>query len=152
MDSIIPTSNCMFNFAKLAKAKAASAPSGLVDLFNQLDRKATHESLRPVQIEALAAIEEQLGQRDVVLKVSTGAGKTVIGLVYADYMRRKYPGEPVLYLCPTRQLVEQVVQAGSTIGVHVDAFPDNGHPHAALEGKSVLACTYDRLVSATSVL
>lgn len=135
----------VINFSKLAKTKTANTPQKLSELFNQLDRKATHESLRPVQIEALAALDEQFAELDIVLKVSTGSGKTVVGLVYAELMRRKYPGEPVVYLCPTTQLVDQVIDSGNMIGVNVEKFTKDGPPHNALEGGSVLACTYDRL-------
>ncbi len=133
------------NFSKLAKAKTANTPNKLSDLFNQLDRKATHESLRPVQIESLTALDEHISESDIVLKVSTGSGKTVVGLVYAELMRRKYPGEPVIYLCPTTQLVDQVIDSGNLIGVSVEKFTAEGPPHNALEGGAILACTYDRL-------
>lgn len=141
----------MINFGKLSKTKSSGPPAKLVELFEQLDRKASHGSLRPVQIEVLNALDEQIKQRDIVIKLSTGSGKTVAGLVYAEYMRRKYPGEMVLYLSPTNQLVEQVIHTGSLIGVPVDGFPKESHPHQAVEGKSVLACTYDRLFNSKNV-
>lgn len=72
------------NFGKLAKAKSTTTPTKLGDLFEQLDRKATHQILRPVQGEALEALDAQQDKRDVVLKVSTGSGKTLVGLVYAE--------------------------------------------------------------------
>lgn len=95
----------MINFNKVAKAKAAATVPRLDTLFEQLDRKASHNSLRPVQSEALAALNTQIAQRDIVLKVSTGSGKTLVGLVYGEYMRRHYAGHPVCYLVPTQQLV-----------------------------------------------
>lgn len=50
---------------------------------------------------------------NVALELPTGAGKTLIGLLIAEY-RRKAKGERVVYLCPTRQLGNQVkAQAGS---------------------------------------
>ncbi|MDS0850643.1 DEAD/DEAH box helicase family protein [Burkholderia cenocepacia] len=139
------------DFGKMAKSRGPGAPSTLGELFDQLDRKATHQSLRTVQSDAFAALDQQLQHKDVVLKLSTGSGKTLVGLVYAEFMRRRYPGEPVLYVCPTNQLVEQVVENGPLIGLTVDTFPTKGRPHAAFEGRSILACTYDRLVNARNV-
>jgi type III restriction/modification enzyme restriction subunit/RAD3-like DEAD/DEAH box helicase len=141
----------MIDFSKLAKSKSGGMPAKLVELFDQLDRKASHGSLRLVQIDALNALDTQIDKGDVVLKLSTGSGKTVVGLVYAEYMRRKYPGEMVLYLAPTNQLVDQVIEAGSLIGVQVDGFPKEGFPTHAIEGKTVLACTYDRLFNSRNV-
>ncbi|CAJ6031300.1 DEAD/DEAH box helicase [Burkholderia pseudomallei] len=139
------------NFGKMAKSGGSGAPGTLAELFEQLDRKATHQSLRTVQSDALGALDTQLQNKDVVLKLSTGSGKTLVGLVYAEFMRRKYPGEPIVYVCPTKQLVDQVVENGPLIGVPVETFPAKGRPHGALEGRAILACTYDRLFNARNI-
>ncbi|KVP97370.1 hypothetical protein WJ97_10125 [Burkholderia ubonensis] len=139
------------NFGKMAKARGSGVPSTLGELFEQLDRKTTHQSLRPVQVDALKALDAQLQHKDVVLKLSTGSGKTIVGLVYAEMMRRRNPGEAVVFVCPTNQLVDQVAENGPLIGVPVETFPARGRPHAALEGKAVLACTYDRLFNAKNI-
>jgi replicative superfamily II helicase len=140
----------VFNFKSLGAAPKSEAPATLAELFGQLDRKTTHSSLRPVQVSAFKALDALASQRDVVLKLSTGSGKTVVGLVYAEMMRRRYRGEPSVFLCPTTQLVDQVVQSGSSIGVHVVPFGRNT-PFEALSGETVLACTYDRVFNARSV-
>lgn len=139
------------NFGKLGKSKSGGPPGTLVELFEQLDRKATHGSLRPVQIEALNALNRHVNEHDVVVKLSTGSGKTVVGLVYGEYMRRRYSGEMVLYLAPTNQLVDQVIDTGPLIGVSVEGFPKDGIPLRAVEGKTILACTYDRLFNSRNV-
>jgi hypothetical protein len=141
----------MVDFNKLSGTKPSAASLRLTDLFNQLDRKATHESLRPVQIEALGALDGQIGNRDIVLKVSTGSGKTVVGLVYAELIRRRHPGETVVYLCPTTQLVDQVVQSGLAVGIEVQTFPESGPPLHAFAGRGVLACTYAKFFNGKSV-
>jgi superfamily II DNA or RNA helicase len=46
---------------------------------------------------------------DVALKLPTGSGKTLVGLLIAEWRRRKL-SERVVYLCPTNQLVNQVVE------------------------------------------
>lgn len=142
----------MINFSSLAKSSGGDAPARLEELFKQLDRKATHTSLRSVQLAAMSSLDKQLVEKDVIIKLSTGSGKTVIGLLYAEMMRRKYNGEPVVYLCPTHQLVDQVVETGRLIGVKVGTFPQNGGlPFDAMSGNTVLACTYDKLFTAKSV-
>jgi hypothetical protein len=140
----------MFDFTTLSKSAHAEIPKTLQELFSQLDRKATHISLRLAQAAAMSAIDAEIDQHDVVVKLSTGSGKTVVGLVYAEMMRRRYKGEPVVYLCPTTQLVDQVVQTGQAIGMNVATFPAKGIPYEALAGDLVLACTYDRLFNSRS--
>ena len=59
---------------------------------------------------------------DIALQLPTGSGKTLVGLLIAEWRRRKY-GERVVYLCPTRQLVNQVAdQARSKYGIDLHAF------------------------------
>lgn len=45
--------------------------------------------------------------QDVALELPTGTGKTLVGLLIAEYRRRAH-GDRVVYLCPTRQLAHQV--------------------------------------------
>lgn len=141
----------MFDFKSLGAASKPEAPATLSDLFGQLDRKTTHSSLRPVQVSSFKSLDALADERDIVLKLSTGSGKTVVGLVYAEMMRRRYRGEPSVFLCPTNQLVDQVVQSGLAIGVNVAAYVGRNTPYDALAGDMVLACTYDRVFNARTV-
>jgi hypothetical protein len=66
--------------------------------------------------------ETAIGTPDVALQLPTGGGKTLVGLVLAEWRRQKF-GERVVFLCPTRQLVNQVVaQATSQYGIKVHGF------------------------------
>ena len=59
---------------------------------------------------------------DVALQLPTGSGKTLVGLLTAEWLRRKNR-ERVVYLCPTKQLVNQVVeQAEDKYGLTVLGF------------------------------
>jgi DEAD/DEAH box helicase len=59
---------------------------------------------------------------DIALQLPTGSGKTLVGLLIAEWRRRTY-SERVVYLCPTRQLVNQVAdQAASKYGIDLHAF------------------------------
>jgi Type III restriction enzyme, res subunit/Helicase C-terminal domain len=54
-----------------------------------------------------------LEKPDVAFKLPTGSGKTLVGLLIAEWRRRKF-GERVVYLCPTKQLVNQVAEEACT--------------------------------------
>ena len=59
---------------------------------------------------------------DVALQLPTGSGKTLVGLLIAEWRRRRNR-ERIVYLCPTRQLVNQVVeQAEDKYGLTILAF------------------------------
>ncbi|MBC3862434.1 DEAD/DEAH box helicase family protein [Undibacterium jejuense] len=133
----------MFDFKSLATITSSDAPATLAALFEQLDRKATHTSLRPPQLSALGSLDTNSEIRDLVIKMSTGSEKTFFGLAYAEMMRRRYMRKPVVYLCPTTQLVEQVLRTAHAIGVPVSTFAPKGLPYDALQGDSELPRVLD---------
>lgn len=61
-------------------------------------------------------------KKTVALELPTGSGKTLVGLLIGEYRRRKNK-EKVLFLCPTNQLVHQVVeQSNLKYGLRAIAF------------------------------
>jgi Rad3-related DNA helicase len=65
---------------------------------------------------------ENLNLPDVALQLPTGSGKTVVGLLIGEWRRSRF-NEKVVYLCPTVQLVNQVVRQSLTIfGIKANAF------------------------------
>jgi hypothetical protein len=107
-------------FKKTAPAEAV--PTSPEALFLQLPRrKIPGVLLHQGQImQRYAALPE--GEPDVALQLPTGSGKTLVGLLIGEWRRRKYK-ERVVYLCPTRQLVNQVVeQAEEKYGLSVNGF------------------------------
>jgi replicative superfamily II helicase len=71
-------------------------PSGINDLYAS-------------QAEVLDAWYLRQGEKDVVVKLHTGGGKTLVALLIAQSVMNE-TGEPVLYLAPMNQLVEQVFE------------------------------------------
>ena len=95
--------------------------------------------------------EEAVKRSDVALQLPTGSGKTLVGLMIAEWRRRKFE-ERVVYLCPTKQLVNQVVeQAEQSYGLTVRGFTGTQRdydPAAKSEyqnGDSVAVTTYSSL-------
>lgn len=123
--------------------------SDLTALFGSLDRKASHVTPRDPQKEALASLTKRLQQRDLVLKMSTGYGKTTVALVYL-YSHMLRTGRPVVYLCPTTQLVQQVLREAENLAIKACYYPPRqSHPDPdATAGKAILVCTYDKLFNA----
>jgi hypothetical protein len=67
-------------------------------------------------------ISEAVEKPDVALQLATGSGKTLVGLLIAEWRRLKFQ-ERVVYLCPTNQLVHQVANmAVNQYGLKVDGF------------------------------
>jgi superfamily II DNA or RNA helicase len=70
----------MVDFGRLVSKKQSPDARNLIGLFNSLDRQASHTSLRPVQVAIIKEIQAHRNDRDLVLKMSTGAGKTSVAL------------------------------------------------------------------------
>lgn len=139
----------MVDFRDRVKKKRAVDVTNLGDLFNSLDRHASHIELRPVQAQALELLSQRRKEHDLILKISTGSGKTLVGLLYLQsHMEERE--EPVVYLCPTIQLAEQVLEEASKLGIQAEFYPGN-EPHPPVEGirgKSIIVCTYAKLFNA----
>ncbi len=63
-----------------------------------------------------AHAENHQGTPDLALELPTGSGKTIPGLLIADWVRRKGEG-PVIYATPTKQLARQVHATARREGV-----------------------------------
>ena len=61
------------------------------------------------QATMLEEYNKNMDKKTVALELPTGSGKTLVGLLIGEYRRRKNK-EKILFLCPTNQLVNQVVE------------------------------------------
>src|SRR5437879_4002736 len=74
------------------------------------------------QADLLRKYMSAVNEPDTALQLATGSGKTLVGLLIAEWRRLKFQ-ERTVYLCPTNQLVHQVVNlANSQYGLKVNAF------------------------------
>lgn len=90
-------------------------------LFRDL-RNRNIQGLLSHQADTLRAyVETALNEPDVAFELPTGSGKTLVGLLLGEWRRRKY-NERVVYLCPTNQLVNQVVEQSINYGIKVRGF------------------------------
>ncbi|HEX5754209.1 MAG TPA: DEAD/DEAH box helicase family protein [Archangium sp.] len=141
----------MVDFSKYTDDETPIDVSDPLALFDSLDRKTSHVGLRAPQKEALVSLAAKRGTRDLVLKMSTGFGKTTVALVHL-YSYMAETRRPVVYLCPTTQLVEQVLQEAENLGISAVYYRHGEkHPPAtAIAGQAIIVCTYDKLFNARS--
>lgn len=139
----------MVDFGSLIGTKKEELAYDLEKFYAALDVKSTHTEPRPAQKEALKQLTERHSYKDLVLKISTGAGKTTIGLLYL-YGHMRVSRAPVVYLCPTVQLIEQVLEESERLGIPAYAYlAGETYPHqACMRGEAILVCTYEKLFNA----
>lgn len=128
-----------------------TAPDSPDLLFRDLPRR-KHASLYDHQGQILRNyVAQAMNASDVALQLPTGSGKTLVGLLLAEWRRRKNH-ERIVYLCPTRQLVNQVVEEASTkYGIMVEAFIGKAKDYAPnakasyQAGERIAVTTYNSL-------
>ena len=128
-----------------------SVPESPADLFRTLTRR-MFPDLMPHQRDILRDYENSMvGESDIAIQLPTGSGKTLVGLLIAEWRRRKF-NERVIYLCPTKQLVNQTVeQAQEKYGIHVNSFIGSKHNYLPSDkadyttGMKIAVTTYSSL-------
>ena len=135
-----------FDFSKL---RTPSGPAGETDpirLFSSLRvRDSNINDLWMGQGDALRQWHEARSREDVAIVLSTGAGKTLVGLLVAQSLVHEGIG-PVVYVCASIQLVQQTATKGASYGLPVTTyfrgnFSDDGY----YDGTRPCVTTYQAL-------
>ncbi len=142
----------MVDFAKLKTQKKKSTPTNPLEIFRRLPKPPGINDLYTSQAEVLEAWHKRRSEADTVLKLHTGGGKTLVGLLVALSINNE-TGEPVLYLAPTTQLVKQTLEKAKALGIA--AVPYETDPRVPLNddfinGKAIMVGTYKALFNGSS--
>ena len=134
-----------FSF-RIPKSRA-SKPSGPENLFRSRSRRSAQvQHLWAHQADVLRSWHSNhVDTSDLALELPTGTGKTLIGLLIADFVRQTKE-ERVAYLCPNRQLAHQVgalagdysIDARVLVGRQASYDPND---YNAFEDSSAVAVT-----------
>ncbi|WP_159937452.1 DEAD/DEAH box helicase [Pseudomonas sp. S35] len=112
-------------------------PQGINDLYTS-------------QAEVLEAWFERKDERDTVVKLHTGGGKTLVGLLIAQSTLNDLK-EPVLYLAPTTQLVKQTLEKAKSLGILAVPYTRGQPLHDDfVNGKAVMVASYKALFNGHS--
>lgn len=127
---------------------------------NAENPQAMFRDLRPRTIEALYSHQDTIinsyvniakDHSDVALQLPTGSGKTLVGLLIAEWRRRTMQ-ERVVFLCPTKQLVNQIsTYANNNYGIKSIPFTGKTKDYSPTEktqwnnGESIAVTTYSAL-------
>lgn len=126
-------------------------------LFNESTRARTHGYLRGPQQDVLRAYLDHVDSENVALELPTGTGKTAVGLLIAEWRRRR-SGERAAYLALTNQLAHQVMEEGTKLGIScADITGDKFHRSRSeegryLDGSAIGVTTYSNLFNINPVV
>ncbi|MHA0036662.1 DEAD/DEAH box helicase (plasmid) [Deinococcus sp. PESE-38] len=90
---------------------------------------------------------ERRAEKDVVVKMNTGAGKTVVGLLLLKSCLNEDFG-PAAYFTPDNYLVRQVLAEAKAMGIDATDDPTSGD---FLRGRSILVANIAKLINGKSI-
>jgi len=136
----------MVDFRKKLGSSSARQPLDPFDIYDRLDRESDKGPLRPVQEAVLRHWHTaRRGDKDAIVKLHTGQGKTLIGLLILQSKLNEKQG-PALYLCPDNFLVDQTARQARQFGFEVStAAGSDDLPPVFLESKSILIASVQKL-------
>jgi hypothetical protein len=136
------------DFGKLLGGDPAGTVLPPREIFSVLPRKAQrYQYLRDVQAEVLGQWFERRNERDIIVKMNTGSGKTVVGLLILKSCLNEGRG-PAVYVCPDNYLVQQVLHTAAELDIDVTDDPASGRFR---RGQAILVINIYKLVNGRSV-
>lgn len=142
----------MVDFNKLREQKNRPTPIDPIEIFRRLPKPEAINDLYISQAEILKGWFDRRNEESLVIKLHTGGGKTLVGLLIAQSSINE-TNLPALYLCSTRQLVEQTYLKSQEYGIPAVKYETGGGIPLAddfLAAKKVMICTYEALFNGRS--
>nr|WP_281719459.1 DEAD/DEAH box helicase [Nitrosomonas nitrosa] len=134
----------MVNFKNRLAGKIAGKPTDPAKLYETLDRAHDKGPLRPAQLAVLSDwFENYQSTKDVIVKLHTGQGKTLIGLLMLQ-ARLNAGKSPALYLCPDNFLIAQTCDQAKQFGI-VTCTADPELPDEFMSGDKILVTSVQKL-------
>jgi hypothetical protein len=136
------------NFGALGRPRDQERPLHPRDIFNALPSKPKGmDYLRGPQDQVLEQWWNRREAIDLVIKMNTGGGKTIVGLLAAQSSLAEGRG-PVVYLVPDHYLVAQVVGEAEKLGIPTTT---NARDFAYTRGRAILVDVFQRLFNGQSI-
>jgi replicative superfamily II helicase len=140
----------MVDFKKLRASKSQPEITEPTEIFRRLPKPPGINDLYTSQAQVLEEWSRRRSERDLVIKLHTGGGKTLVGLLIAQSVLNE-THEPVVYLSPTVQLVQQTLEKAHEYSIPAVSYEKNANlPNDFLSGRSALVCTYQALFNGRS--
>lgn len=136
----------MIDFSQLGLN--TSKPTNPRDIFMGLTQKnPKYQYPRDVQGEVWKQWYEHREDRDIIIKMNTGSGKTVVALMILQSCLNEGKG-PALYVVPDKYLAEQVISQAQELGIKIVRSESELDYRRK---KAILVTTIQKLVNGKSV-
>lgn len=122
-------------------------PTNPREIFGLLDKQPRFEFLRDVQADILDGWYRGRDQRDTVIKLDTGGGKTTSGLLMLQSCINE-DVYPAVYLTPDKYLTEQVLAEAEALGIEAT---DNADDPRVRGGSAIYVTNIFKLFNGKSI-
>ena len=142
----------MIDFTKKMRQTEIKKGDNPIEIYAALDRTSLAGPLRGSQEEVLTKwYTEKIDERDVIIKLHTGEGKTLIGLLVLMTKLNKGDG-PCVYICPNKYLVEQVCKEATKFGIPICTIGENNQlPNEFLASKRILITHVQKMFNGKTI-
>lgn len=142
----------MIDFSKRVSNKTKAKRIDPIEIYDSLDRSSATGPLRPAQIRVLETwFSDKRNEKDLIIKLHTGAGKTLIGLLIAQSYLNSGKG-PAIYICPNIYLMQQACEEAEKFGIpHCYIPKTNEIPDEFLQGQAVLITYVQKVFNGLSI-
>lgn len=142
----------MIDFKKKLNTKKLERKTEPCELYSTLDRKSVAGPLRPAQEYVLKEwYSNHRDDKDLIIKLHTGEGKTLIGLLLLQSMINSKNG-PCLYICPNIYLNDQVCTEAEKFGIpYCEIGNDNQLPDEFVCGEKILITYAHKIFNGKSI-
>jgi len=138
------------DFKKLKAKKEKPKQIDPIEIFRRMPKPEGINDLYNSQSEILQKWFGSRNDKDTIIKLHTGGGKTLVGLLIAKSTQNE-TGEPVLYLAPTRQLVQQTLEKAKELGIPAVSYqPGESLNTDFVNGNAIMIGTYKSLFNGRS--
>lgn len=142
----------MVDFKKRLGALAIEKKTNPLEIYDALDRSSVAGPLRPAQAKILGEwYLSRREQRDLIIKLHTGEGKTLIGLLMLQSKLNSGSG-PSLFVCPNKYLVDQVCEDAKKFGIPFCTIEsDNSIPNEFIDNEKILITHVQKVFNGKSI-
>lgn len=139
------------DFNKMISSEIVDKKTNPIELYGDLDRKTDAGPLRQIQERILIEwYREKRDDKDLIIKLHTGEGKTLIGLlILLSNLNKSH--KPCLYICPNKYLVSQVCNEANKFGIPCCCFENTCFPTDFSNGNKILITHVQKLFNGLSV-
>ncbi len=147
----------MVDFSRKLKNKQKEIETNPIAIYESLDRQT--EKVGPLRRSQKRVLndwyEHRLSDKDIILKLNTGAGKTLVGLLMLESRRRLRKEDNYgieVFLCNDSNLIGQTIKQAKLFGIEPTQINNSNEiPDEVINGEKILVTSVQKVFNGKSI-